>query len=405
MKSQSQSQSQSQSSTDLSFEFRHSSYIQGRSAPSTPGILGRSSSRRHLGAGLSRKLSIYDNDPSRYAAVEVNRDGVPLNAVRPDAAMGAMPKAKSEAALVAQRRNLSKMQMQLPAGSGPASSHSHQQHQQQQQRQHPYSQASKDDDWLTRAGLATTSMLRESKGQSWLVSRDSSTSLLADENASDNDGNDNDGYELLDDSMMRNLNSPSHQRLHFGDDELSPETPRAMSRWGSRFGSRTTSARNSRRGSRAELDHLPTLVASRQEDYFTAMSKAAEYESTVEPDFVDPPDAMFASETDAEQEIARLAKERSFGFGGVVDRLVGWSLFSVDEDRDATDVEDDDAVGTKGTDEGTDGTSSLARRARQRHADAQMQSSQEPQAERRDEDKGAWSDAAWLLSVASKVIL
>ena len=123
---------------------------------------------------------------------------------------------------------------------------------------------------MTRAGLATTSLLRESKGQSWLVSRHSSTSL---QNIQSDDDDE--------DSLSRMAGS--HHRLHFADDEFSPETPRATSRWGSRFGSRAASARNSRRGSRSDLhssaldyfdtyrqERLPANLIQGQRDFFGA---------------------------------------------------------------------------------------------------------------------------------------
>lgn len=118
------------------------------------------------------------------------------------------------------------------------------------------------------------------------------------------------------------------------------------------------------------------------------------------PDFVDTDEG--SDEEDAEEEIARLARERSSGFvGGLVDRLVGWSLFNVDEDGEGTDVEDEgdrdggSRVGVK--------TISRAQPARNRQVLDPGLAVEEPQPERQDE--GGWHDAAWLLSLASKVIL
>ena len=185
----------------------------------------------------------------------------------------------------------------------------------------------------------------------------------------------------------------SLQRLHFADDEFSPETPRATSRWGSRFGSRAASARNSRRGSRVGLDS-PQIYRD-PSDYFG--SAAMEPQISVRPDFVDPRDN--SDDEDPEQEVARLAREASFGFGPLIDRLVGWTLFDVTEDREATDAE------TETEDETPTAHDRIVHtpvkppsppRPRQAVAGADRQS---------DFEEGGWKDAAWLLGVASKVLL
>lgn len=344
----------------------HISYIEGKSAPTTPGILGRSSSRRQLGgAGLSRKLSIYD---AEYAPVQVNHQGLPRHAMRPDPDLHVMPKAKSEAALLTRptRTALPKLHTPLhhPASTArPAKSHA----------------SRVDDDWITRAGLATTSMLRESKGQSWLASRHSSTSLQHSPSSDDEE-----------EDALVSRSAASLQRLHFADDEFSPETPRATSRWGSRFGSRTASARNSRRGSRVnlgspELHHTPS-------DYFGRA--VAEPEPAVRPDFVDPRD--HSDDEDPEQEVARLAREASFGFGSIIDRLVGWTLFDVREDRETTDAES----------ETDDETPTVNDRA----VSAPVRPPSPPRPRQTaittaQPEEGGWQDAAWLLGVASKVLL
>jgi len=407
---------------DLAYQSHHSSYIQGRSAPSTPGILGRSSSRRQLGGGLSRRLSLYDANALGYGAVEVNRHGVPLNAIRPDVASRLMPKAKSEAALLAQRRNPLKLSTPSQSQHHPASGRHH-------HRSHTASRLSapRQDDWLTRTGLATTSILRESKGQSWLASQQSSASLSHDDDSPPSSPSDDDHEDYQ--SLARHSRM-SHHHLHFADDELSPETPRHTSRWGSRFGSRAASARTSRRGS---FDHgeggRPQGQGDKNDDdddddYFSygrwAEQQGADEDEAVGPDFVDldPHDTAsgLSTQEDAEEEVARLANQRSFGFGGLVDRLVGWSLFSVDEDRDGTDVEDENArdrargvagrsraVGA-GSGVGASASSAASAAAPATVSDiAGEEVVREPRREEVPEEDG-WQDAAWLLSLASKVI-
>lgn len=361
----------------------HTSYIQGNSAPTTPGILGRASSRRQLGGGLSRRLSIYATDTPHYAAVDVTRDGTPRNALRPEPDTAMMPKAKSEAALQDPRRPVPRIHTQWVHHQNNSNRH----HRRSQTGGHLRVAAG--DDWLTRAGLATSSLLRESKGQSWLVSRDSSTSLADQPSDTEED----------EDARAR-MSFSSHQRLHFADDEFSPETPRVTSRWGSRFGSRAPSARNSRRGSRSDLQK-PQFFINQEDGYFDGVLTSLDV--PIEPDFVDV-DEPFGDDEDAEAEVARLARQRSFGFGGLIDRLVGWSLFSVDEDREATE------------DEHGNQRDELRRNTNGRERQAQLQIIRD-NVKRRDElaptprpqpnaqDEGGWQDAAWLLSVASRVLL
>ncbi|THX44371.1 hypothetical protein D6D10_00510 [Aureobasidium pullulans] len=347
----------------------HTSYIEGKSAPTTPSILGRSSSRRQLGgAGLSRKLSIYD---AEYAPVQVTTQGLPRSALRPDAGDHIMPKAKSEAALNPRPTRAALPKLRTPLLHPNSTIYAVK----PQDKQN-------DDDWITRAGLATTSMLRESKGQSWLTSRRSSTSLQLAQSSDDEE------------DALVSKSAISLQRLHFADDEFSPETPRATSRWGSRFGSRAASARNSRRGSRANLES-PDLHRD-PSDYFG--DAVMEPEMSVRPDFVDPRD--HSDDEDPEQEVARLAREASFGFGSLIDRLVGWTLFDVTEDREATDVETETEDETPTLRERVVHTPVVRPasppRPRQAVAGADRQGNGED---------GGWQDAAWLLGVASKVLL
>jgi len=150
-----------------------------------------------------------------------------------------------------------------------------------------------------------------------------------------------------------------------------------------------------------------------QEGYFDALGPG--------PDFVDVDvegegeELGGAEEEGEDEEVRRLARQRGFGLGGLVDRLVGWTLFNVDEDREESEREDG---------RGEEPESAAARRRaevrRRRELLERTASSSALAAARRDgaatEEKampatveegeqGGWQDAAWLLSVASKVIL
>lgn len=397
----------------------HSSYIQGKSAPTTPGILSHSSSRRHLHGGLSRKLSIYDQ-PSVYYAVEVNDQGVPRSGLRLDT-QGLGPKAKSEAALlVAQRPTPRHPHYQTAAGhrepgkfdAGRKRHH----HRSRTNPRHP----NEEDDWLTRAGLATSTLLAESKGQSWLSTRSSSTSLVP----ADPDTSSSDEEELAYASLA------SSRHLALADDESSPLSPR-VGRWGSRFGSRAASARTSRRGSRAALSRTPLAdadaVALPSSGYFSAGAagygggrggdgEALLTPRMLEPDFVDvheDEEGLDAGEG-AEADVRRWAAERGGALGGLVERLVGWTLFSVDEDREESEVEDDAVEGADGGEiasgaegdelrtevDGRAGLEKMLERDRDRDSAEERDGGNEED----EEGEGGWRDAAWLLSVASKVL-
>lgn len=285
---------------------------------------------------------------------------------------GQIPKAKSEAALLVQQRlagkggNLKKKQ-RLQKRSGTTTP----------RVKNKVKIA--DDDWLTRTGAATNALLQESKGQSWLASRESSTSLAGQQS----DDDDDDNYE-----EMAAL-SASTTRLQFADDEFSPASTR-VSRWGSRYGSRSASRMNSRRGSVTAL-RTPQPGQDVVAGYFDEEPPSL----PAEPDFVDVDEEDDGAD---EREVGRLTQERSFGLGGLVDRLMGFNLFDVEE-RGETSEEEEPGEDEEGADEN----------AAKRRKDAKAKVSiQAPTASSADADPQpqaqGWQDAAWLLSVASKAM-
>lgn len=197
------------------------------------------------------------------------------------------------------------------------------------------------------------------------------------------------------------------------------------------MGSRVPSARPSRRGSRvgSRVDLMTGLgikTASEPEERF------------IEPDFIE---ADEDSDSD-EEEVARLARERGFGLGSWMDRLIGWSLFAVDEDREGSDEDDEDdededvreGKGLRGKELKLDDLTKeelklrreveARRRKMEREAiiaaaavksqHGEVEGSRpstagegegsEDQTRRANEEAGGWQDAAWLLSVASKAL-
>ena len=174
------------------------------------------------------------------------------------------------------------------------------------------------------------------------------------------------------------------------DDEFS----RAQSQVGSRFASR----RGSRHGSREHLS--PGRSRLPKDGYFDDGSGML----ATEADFVDEAEVerRYLEEVLDDVEIERLTRTRGFGLGRWVDRLAGWSMFAVNEDEageDVNEAEDDPEP------------SSQSRRKLRNDQERVIVAERPPPAP---EDKdagdqelgdGGWNDAAWLLSVASKVIL
>jgi hypothetical protein len=134
-----------------------------------------------------------------------------------------------------------------------------------------------------------------------------------------------------------------------------------------------------------------------------------------EPDFVDED-----CESDGdEEEVARLARERGFGLGSLMDRLIGWTLFSVDEDGEGSEDEDEDEDDTGRPENMTKEELILKREvdAKRRkmeresiiaasavHRPMEGEAAGSSAAERPNEENGGWQDAAWLFSVASKAL-
>ena len=367
-------------SPDAGFAQHHSSYIHGKSAPSTLGILSRSSSRKHLGGGLSRRGSLYEEDGSyQYAAVA--RD--PTGAVRVDVGSGQILKAKSEAALHVQQR-LSGQGVLLRRKQQSARSKTGTSTPAVRRRSND-----PDNDWLTRTRASTHALLQEAKGQSWLASRESSTSLAH----LDSDDDEDEGYEEMAAMSARNT------KLRPLDDPPSPTFSRIKSpAWGSRYGSRNASRHTSRRGSMTNMrTPLRTPLAGPIGEEAIAGYFDQEPAITItEPDFVDPEEGQ----RDDETEVAKLTGERSFGLGGIVDRLMGFNLFKVDEREETT--EDEAERGNETEDEVQARVAAEAKRNREERDRLTAPPSAPQDAD--EQDQGGWQDAAWLLSVASKAL-
>ncbi len=117
------------------------------------------------------------------------------------------------------------------------------------------------------------------------------------------------------------------------------------------------------------------------------------------PDFVDVSEEEYDPDQALEDELAvkRLAKGGTLGLGVWVERLMGWTLFDVEEDGEDTDADTND-------ENANTGESTRIEESVHFSQDSAGQTASEalppPKAE-----EGGWQDAAWLLSVATKVLL
>jgi Protein of unknown function (DUF3984) len=351
-----------------------STYYSGKSAPTTPGILSRGASPTRQRRRKSRHYIHEGYLPSE--------GGSGVTKAKSASALSNEP--KSQTGALSPMPQVAGRPLDKAKSAGPRTN----------------------DEWMHRAGLAIASETRSNKGQSWLASRESSTSLVVSPS----------GDDLYDAQHQQIFTLMSGE--HVIDDDDNPMTPRfytphnlsrAASRAGSRAASRRTSRRGSRVGSKLELAGLTALDSRtpsqwQAEGYFYDVGTAA----GAEPDFVDVEEDDETAGLD-DEEIAKLSRQRGFGIGGVIDKLVGWSLFNVEEDGEesATEergYEDAEAKAKRRTAE-------LRRRKleMEKAAASSAMATQAPVPETPPPpgqgEEGGWKDAAWLLSVASRVIL
>lgn len=319
---------------------RNTSYIQGKSAPTTPRLLS------HSPAG-SRSRSHHRRTPSA-PGVPVSKSTTHLAGIRNS-------RTPTHGTMTPGRRRKFDEQ-ELRNGN--------------------------DSDWLLRTGAIMTTESREFKGQSWLVSRQSSTSL-----AGMHDEDDEAFEREL--AIERDINSRRTSRrgsFATGDDDyfVSPQA----SRLHSRFGSRSQS------------------VAGRRSDVMTPMDRDAHdaYSDSENaysgPDFVNLDEKLEELERDSPQDdeaaVRRLVRYGHNGTGSWIHHLMGWPLFSLEENDEDDEEDEDDSLADATSQGGRSGWSS-------RHFEG-VSNAPEDKIPPPKTDEGAWKDAAWLLSVATKVM-
>nr|POF16394.1 hypothetical protein CFP56_23912 [Quercus suber] len=355
------------------FTRQHSTYLAGKSAPSTPGILSRSSSRTHLsGGGLSRRADLYDeedinaNDPGGYIGHGSYE--------RAEIGSGRIPKARSEATLSMKKSKQGTTSTSRPgyARSSTSNAPSGATTPRASRTKH----SSVDEDWLTRTRVATGALLAESKGQSWYAAR-SATTNVAPMDSTDDDGDDDDNYEEMAAQAAREARATG---------SLSPTSVRASKErpWGSRYGSRSVSRRTSRRGSVTTPRPLESLDLL---SYFDSQF----------------PDADESS-ADDEPEIEPYPLG---GITGLVDRLMGFGLFaSAADDRDDPT---DHSEAERRAETAEQAKARMDRESRRRREEKERLVAVKEAADieapvAADVAEGGWADVSYLLSVAAKAM-
>ncbi|KAK4221212.1 hypothetical protein QBC38DRAFT_138731 [Podospora fimiseda] len=355
------------------------SYLEGKSVPTTPRLLSRSpgpSGSANTGKRVKRNASV--------PGLREGADGARI------------PKSKSA------------VHLRSPT-SARRSTHHHSHH-------HKTSSSDRtDSDWLLRCGALISTETRESKGQAWLVSRASSTSL-AGNNALDED-------EAFERELARerqhnsrrasrrnSVHTNNNNNYPIDDDNLSSP---AYSRFGSRSHSRVGSMTTGRITTFAEDYFSPNNGSGRRS---SADDNQTEEEDLSGPDFVNLDDKLENLDLDGvvtdglddEVYVRRLVKGGNGGVGAWIGNMLGVKLFAVEEDEEETsEYDDDDDDGEEGEEyeEGIEldeskRVSSLRRLQNAAMATVDTASIPPPKA-----DEGGWHDAAWLLTVASKVLL
>ncbi len=226
----------------------------------------------------------------------------------------------------------------------------------------------------------------EEKGQAWLASRHSATSLSS--------PREEEGYDALAYSPERKGGDGMVVRGSFGY-----HAPRSVppSRFASRVGSRV----GSRRGSRVDLGGVGKRRVSSGVDVGAAAAVAGGAVEGIEPDFVDlgdedeDPREEGARDTVDEGEMRRLVLGR---VGGWVDWMVGWM------DLRGEVIEDDEDERDEEQEEGEEGANEPGHEVRgierSKGAVGDM-GKEEVIGVPAPGEGGVWDDARWLMKIAA----
>lgn len=277
---------------------------------------------------------------------------------------------------------------------------------------------------MLRAGVALASSAREEKGQSWLVKRESSTSLVSE------------GGKFEVDAISQALRTGMSRRSKSGRSTpaAAASLSRAVSRRNSRHDLAMTGLEMTMPSPSSKRSSGQAFSAPRTPSH--TMNDEGRSSISLLPDFIDEQvraemrdtiqqqvardcgsplsDDSWDSENDEEEEeeideleLQRLTRERGFGLGGWVDRMVEWTLFGVDDwplssttdpitnPPPATAVElDEDDDPAAGLSDNDDEVKSLA-----------SDTISEIIPTERAGNRGGWEDAGWLFRAIKQALI
>ena len=306
-----------------------------------------------------------------------------------------------------------------------------------------------DSEWMLRTGIALAESTREEKGQSWLVKRQSSTSLASDSN---NNGNNN-NYESTGITTCAS-SRPRSSKSRASSSGMS--TPRRGSRRSSRpdlsmtmTGLEMTShtrvatppsaSDDQSRGFRPDavdariraemalIQQQQQQQKQQQQEEDRDIDKDGAWSGAEDDDYDDFNDddddgwSLDSADEIDEKEMQRLTRERGFGLGSWLDRMVEWTLFGVDEWPSlAASAEDPPAA----VEEDTAGTPHLRDQVKDAYTTGgpgddgcSLAGDTEDNSSLSDNDdkssvnlvekpgeKGGWEDARWLLHAVRRAL-
>ena len=279
---------------------------------------------------------------------------------------------------------------------------------------------------MLRAGIALASSTREEKGQSWLHKRESSTSLVT---------------EHFDDKPRHHHRTKSAASRKSRSSASTPFRSRAPSRRGSRVGLAMTSLPNSSSspttervstgpgttGTNSPEGRGRALVPDFVDERIRAEMAMLQHERFDEESYLDEEGSgdersEYSCASDEtpddfdEADLQRLTRERGFGLGSWIDRLVEWTLFGVEEwpapapvvasrigsADTTTTVTFEEPVGL-GERDGD--TLSLVEEEDLEGDGSRGDESTEDEPVERPGAQGGWEDAGWLFRVVKRALV
>ncbi|CAD6505219.1 BgTH12-00712 [Blumeria graminis f. sp. triticale] len=340
----------------------HISYLEGYSPPTTPALLARSASYTS-----TRRLA--------QPELPKSKSSTHLLAVRQLRSGTSTPG----------RRKLRRSTRRLETSPTPPF----------------FSDDQNDPAWILRTGASMASSARESKGQAWLVSRASSTSMTRLRDDEYEEYENEYAWSQRHQSQRASLRGSVMGEMdrevslaamkHLNLRLTSGHASRAMSRSASRFGSRCPS--------RNQLPHTPPMTAE-FDAYFDYKDFTRDDFSGAEPDFVNV-DETFDDETDREDEaeIKRLTRANTQGVGGWVKKMLGWRSFPTEEESEEADDElFMDNMDNMENMEHMEYTEQI-------YEVAKCTLDLEVPAPPKDSEASVWQDTVWFLRMATNVLL